>query len=41
VKKGRYSKHSIEHDEFHKLQARYIAEVDTVLAQIRKSTGAR
>ncbi|KAI0251908.1 ribosome recycling factor [Lactifluus subvellereus] len=41
VKKGKYAKHSIEHDEFQKLQARYIAEVDTVLAQIRKSTGAR
>ncbi|KAI0305130.1 ribosome recycling factor domain-containing protein [Multifurca ochricompacta] len=41
VKRGKYSKHSIEHEEFQKLQDRHITEVDTVLAQIKKDTGAR
>ncbi|KAI0292892.1 ribosome recycling factor-domain-containing protein [Russula brevipes] len=41
VKKGKYSRHSIEHEEFQKLQDRHIAEVDAVLAQVKKSTGAR
>ncbi|KAN0127224.1 Ribosome recycling factor domain containing protein [Lactarius tabidus] len=41
VKRGKYSKHSIEYEELHKLQDRHIAEVDTILARIKKSTGAR
>jgi len=41
VKKGKYSRHSIAHDEFQKLQDRHITDVDTVLAQIKKSSGAR
>jgi len=41
VKKGKYSRHSIVHDEFQKLQDRHIADVDTVLAQIKKNSGAR
>jgi len=41
VKRGKYSKHSIEFEELHKLQDRHIAEVDAILARIKKSTGAR
>ncbi|KAH9990986.1 ribosome recycling factor-domain-containing protein [Russula compacta] len=41
MKKGKYSRHSIEHDEFKKLQDRHIAEVDMVMARIKKNTGAR
>jgi len=41
VKKGKYSKHSVEYEELHKLQDRHIAEVDTILTRIKKSTGAR
>lgn len=60
VKKGKYSRHSSEHQEvgaflevsvalkcnerdpqFQKLQDRHITEVDTVLAHIKRSSGAR
>ncbi|KAN0111690.1 Ribosome recycling factor domain containing protein [Russula decolorans] len=41
LKKGKYSRHSSEYHEFQKLQDRHIAEVDTVLAHIKRSTGAR
>ncbi|KAH9974023.1 ribosome recycling factor [Lactifluus volemus] len=41
VRKRKCAKRSIEHDEFQRLQDRYITEVDTALAQIRKNTGAR
>jgi len=41
LKKGKYSRHSTEYHEFQKLQDRHIAEVDAVLAHIKRSTGAR
>ncbi|KAF8491868.1 ribosome recycling factor [Russula emetica] len=41
LKKRKYSRHSTEHHEFQKLQDRHIAEVDTVLAHVKRSTGAR
>ncbi|KAI0264730.1 ribosome recycling factor-domain-containing protein [Gloeopeniophorella convolvens] len=41
VKKGKYGKHSAELDEFSKLQDKHIADVDAILAQLKKSTGAR
>jgi ribosome recycling factor len=62
VKKGKYPRHSMAHDEvrvcviprisvapkcnacvyqFQALQDRHIADVDAILAQIKKSSGAR
>ncbi|KAI9511674.1 ribosome recycling factor-domain-containing protein [Russula earlei] len=41
VKKGKYPRHSVQYDEFRKLQDRHIADVDAVLAHIKRSTGAR
>ncbi|KAH9968207.1 ribosome recycling factor domain-containing protein [Russula dissimulans] len=41
VKRGKYTRHSVAYDESQKLQDRHIADVDTVLAQIKKSTSAR
>ncbi|KAG0694853.1 ribosome recycling factor domain-containing protein [Suillus ampliporus] len=41
VKKGDYKKHSVELEEFQKLADRNIVEVDKILAQMKKSTGAR
>ncbi|KAI9458872.1 ribosome recycling factor [Lactarius psammicola] len=41
VKRGKYTKHSIAYDEFQKLQDHHIAEVDAILARVKKSTGAR
>lgn len=41
VKRGKYAKHSIVHDELQKLQDRHIAEVDAILARTKKNTGAR
>ncbi|KAI0056593.1 ribosome recycling factor [Artomyces pyxidatus] len=41
VKKGKYAKHSVELDEFQKLHDRYMADIETILAQIKKSTGAK
>ncbi|KAK7451056.1 hypothetical protein VKT23_012731 [Stygiomarasmius scandens] len=39
LKRGKYEKHSIELEEFQKLTDRYIGEIDTILAQLKKSTG--
>ncbi|KAI0313328.1 ribosome recycling factor [Amylostereum chailletii] len=41
LKKGKYGKHSSELDQFQKLLDRHIAEVDSILAQLKKSTAAR
>ncbi|KAG6837455.1 hypothetical protein H0H93_008998 [Arthromyces matolae] len=41
VKKGKYAKHSVELEEFQKLTDRYVAEVDKVLADLKKATGAK
>ncbi|KAG2751191.1 ribosome recycling factor [Suillus brevipes Sb2] len=41
VKKGDYKKHSVELEEFQKLADRNTAEVDMILAHMKKSTGAR
>jgi len=41
VKRGKYLRRSVEYDQFQKLQDRHIADVDAVLAQIKKNTGAR
>ncbi|KAH8830148.1 ribosome recycling factor [Flagelloscypha sp. PMI_526] len=41
VKKGKYAKHSSELDEFVKLEHNYIAEIDKILKNIKKLTGAK
>ncbi|KAF9465094.1 ribosome recycling factor domain-containing protein [Collybia nuda] len=41
VKRGKYAKHSIELEEFQKLNDRYVAEVDKILASLKKATGAK
>ncbi|KAF8886508.1 ribosome recycling factor domain-containing protein [Infundibulicybe gibba] len=41
LKRGKYAKRSIELEEFQKLTDRYVAEVDKVLADLKKTTGAR
>ncbi|KAG2151183.1 ribosome recycling factor-domain-containing protein [Suillus bovinus] len=41
VKKGDYKKHSVELEEFQKLADRNTAEIDKILAHMKKSTGAR
>ncbi|KAG1843059.1 ribosome recycling factor domain-containing protein [Suillus tomentosus] len=41
VKKGDYKKHSVELEEFQKLADKNSAEVDKILAHMKKSTGAR
>ncbi|KAG6917757.1 hypothetical protein DXG01_001162 [Tephrocybe rancida] len=41
LKRGKYAKHSIELEEFQKLTDRYVAEVDKVLASLKKATGAK
>ncbi|KAH9040525.1 ribosome recycling factor, partial [Lactarius hengduanensis] len=41
VKRGKFPKHSIANDELQKLHDRHIAEVDAILARVKKSTGAR
>jgi len=41
TKKGKYAKHSVELEEFHKLTERNIAEIDKILAETRKAMGAR
>ncbi|KAG7091956.1 hypothetical protein E1B28_008345 [Marasmius oreades] len=40
LKKGKYGKHSIELDEFQKLSHRHILEIDNIIAQLKKATGA-
>ncbi|KAF8719086.1 hypothetical protein AX14_009423 [Amanita brunnescens Koide BX004] len=41
VKRGKYGKHSVELTEFQKLSDRYISEVDQILANLKKATGAK
>ncbi|KAJ8584603.1 ribosome recycling factor [Rhizopogon salebrosus TDB-379] len=41
VKKGDYKKHSVELEEFQKLTDKNVAEIDKILARMKKSTGAR
>ncbi|KAI9568723.1 ribosome recycling factor domain-containing protein, partial [Boletus coccyginus] len=41
VKKGKYEKHSVELEEFQKLSDKNIAEVDKILAQMKKATGGK
>ncbi|PFH46795.1 hypothetical protein AMATHDRAFT_77506 [Amanita thiersii Skay4041] len=41
IKKGKYEKRSIELTEFQKLADRYIADVDQILANLKKATGAK
>ncbi|CAA7263248.1 unnamed protein product [Cyclocybe aegerita] len=40
LKRGKYEKHSVELDEFQKLTDRHIHEVDKILADLQKATGA-
>ncbi|KAF8906843.1 ribosome recycling factor domain-containing protein [Gymnopilus junonius] len=39
LKRGKYEKHSIELEEFQKLNDKYIKEVDKILADLQKATG--
>jgi len=41
VKKGKYEKDSVEIEEFQKLAKGKIAEVDAILAQMKKATGSK
>ncbi|KAE9398037.1 ribosome recycling factor [Gymnopus androsaceus JB14] len=41
LKKGKYEKHSIELEEFQKLTDRFVGEVDKILADMKKATGAK
>ncbi|KAF8156637.1 ribosome recycling factor domain-containing protein [Crassisporium funariophilum] len=41
LKRGGYAKRSIELEEFQKLNDRYIADVDKILAGLQKATGAK
>ncbi|KAG5644358.1 hypothetical protein DXG03_008655 [Asterophora parasitica] len=41
LKRGKYAKHSIELEEFQKLTDRYVAEIDNVLASLKKATSAK
>jgi len=41
LKKGKYEKRSIELEEFQKLTDRYIGEIDQILANLKKATGAK
>ncbi|KAI0047737.1 ribosome recycling factor [Auriscalpium vulgare] len=41
VKKGKFAKHSVEIEEFQKLHDRQTAEIDAILTQLKKSSGAR
>ncbi|KAH7910145.1 ribosome recycling factor domain-containing protein [Hygrophoropsis aurantiaca] len=41
VKKGKYEKHSVELEEFQKLTDRNVAEIDKILAQMKKAAGGR
>jgi len=41
VKRGKYGKHSVELAEFQKLSDRYISEVDQILVNLKKATGAK
>ncbi|KAG6831866.1 hypothetical protein H0H92_006983 [Tricholoma furcatifolium] len=41
LKRGKYEKHSIELEEFQKLTDRNIKEIDSILADLKKATGAK
>ncbi|KAH0834943.1 mitochondrial carrier domain-containing protein [Lanmaoa asiatica] len=41
VKKGKYEKHSVELEEFQKLSDKHVAEIDKILAQMKKATGSK
>ncbi|KAG6865527.1 hypothetical protein C0991_001720 [Blastosporella zonata] len=41
LKRGKYEKHSVELEQFQKLTDRYVGEIDTVLASLKKATGAK
>ncbi|OAX39928.1 ribosome recycling factor [Rhizopogon vinicolor AM-OR11-026] len=41
VKKGDYKKHTVELEQFQKLTDKNVAEIDKILAHMKKSTGAR
>ncbi|KAJ7275099.1 ribosome recycling factor domain-containing protein [Mycena rebaudengoi] len=40
LKRGKYEKHSIELEEFQKLTDRHIGDVDKIIADLKKATGA-
>jgi len=40
LKRGNYKKHSIELEEFQKLTDRHIADVDKIVADLKKTTGS-
>ncbi|KAJ7166506.1 ribosome recycling factor domain-containing protein [Mycena crocata] len=40
LKRGKYEKHSVELEEFQKLTDRYIADVDKIIADLKKATGS-
>ncbi|RXW18950.1 hypothetical protein EST38_g6895 [Candolleomyces aberdarensis] len=41
LKRGKFEKHSIEIEEFQKLTDKYVGEVDKVLKDLQKATGAK
>ncbi|KAF8191190.1 ribosome recycling factor domain-containing protein [Pholiota molesta] len=41
LKRGKYEKHSVELEEFQKLTDKYVKEVDKILADLQKATGAK
>ncbi|KAG8216569.1 ribosome recycling factor domain-containing protein [Butyriboletus roseoflavus] len=41
IKKGKYEKHSVELDEFQRLSDKHVAEVDKILAQMKKASGSK
>jgi len=41
LKKGKYAKHSVELDEFQSLVDKYLGEIDKVLAEVKKASGAK
>ncbi|TFK21728.1 ribosome recycling factor [Coprinopsis marcescibilis] len=41
LKRGKFEKHSVEIEEFQKLTDRYIGEIDKILKDLQKATGAK
>jgi len=41
LKRGKYGKHSIESEEFQKLNDKYIAVVDKILLDLKKATSSK
>ncbi|KAF9486206.1 ribosome recycling factor [Pholiota conissans] len=41
IKRGKYEKHSVELEEFQKLTDKYVKEIDKILADLQKATGAK